>query len=586
MTRTLRTSLLFPALLLLHCLHAQCPGCIPDLSCVSDPAFPTLCPSAPPDATAGEPYQADLTFWLPPSFTDPGTGFAVNFLQMTVTGVQGLPLGLDFETNAPGSVYFPPQNAYGCARVCGTPLIAGTYAIEIAVLASVEASGFNLNVPQTFSLLLNVLPGSGGNTSFTYGPTAGCGSVTASFEALIDGSPQITSYLWDLGNGSTSTAAVPPAQTYTTAGIHVISLQTTISAPVLDTLILTGVNDNWCGDVEEPDVPFVGCTGTPDPYFVLTDGGGNTYTSSTVDNSTTATWTGLGLVLDTPPYSISFYDEDAVSQNDLLGTYNLPAGSLGTTFFNVAGGTTGNVRINLQVQQSFNDTDTVTVFAVPDLSLIEDEATGTLCATPDDLVNYVWFHDGDTVPNASGPCLLPDSAGLWWAEAISAQGCSTVSDTAVICPTVTIERDGLTLFVPNVFTSYAWSTNGQPIGGDQPFLIAPADGTYTLTVTDANGCTVTVTYVLSTVGVAEVAGTLPLHVFPNPSDGRFTMSLPAGAGAGQGRLVDASGREVQRFTLPGGTTQHSLAANVAPGSYILLVEGQEGLRWQARVVVE
>jgi hypothetical protein len=50
--------------------------------------------------------------------------------------------------------------------------------------------------------------------------------------------------------------------------------------------------------------------------------------------------------------------------------------------------------------------------------------------------------------------------------------------------------------------------------------------------------------------------------------------------------VDASGREVQSFTLPGGTTQHNLAANVAPGSYILLVEGQEGLRWQARVVVE
>jgi PKD repeat protein len=586
MTRTLRTSLLLPALLLFHCLHAQCPGCVPDLTCVSDPAFPTLCPSAPPDATAGVAYQADLTFWLPPTFTDPGTGFTVNFQQMTVTGVQGLPFGLSFQTNAPGSVYYPQENAYGCARVCGTPLTPGTFAVDIAVLASVNFNGFNIDVPQTFSLLLNVLPGSGGNTSFTYGPTAGCGSVTASFEALINGSPQITAYLWDLGNGSTSTAAVPPPQTYSTPGIHVISLQTTISAPVLDTLILTGVNDNWCGAVEEPDVPFVGCTGTPDPYFVLTDGGGNTYTSSTVDNSTTATWTGLGLVLDTPPYSISFYDEDAVSQNDLLGTFNLPTGSLGTTFFNVAGGTTGNVRIGLQVQQSFSDTDTVTVFAVPELSLQQDEGNGTLCATPNDLVNYVWFHDGDTVPNADGPCLLPDSAGLWWVEAISAQGCSATSDTAVVCPTVTIERDGLTLFVPNVFTSYAWSTNGQPIGGDQPFLIAPADGTYTLTVTDANGCEVTVIYVLSTVGVAEQAGVRSLPVFPNPSDGRFTITLPAGIGQALARLVDASGRLVQRFAMAGGVDQHTLSASVTPGSYLLLVEAQDGQRWQARVVVE
>jgi hypothetical protein len=190
MTRTLRTSLLLPTLLLIHCLHAQCPGCTPDLACVSDPAFPTLCPSAPPDATAGVAYQADLTFWLPPTFTDPGTGFTVDFQQMTVTGVQGLPFGLSFQTNAPGSVYYPQENAFGCARVCGTPLTPGTFAVDIAVLASVNFNGLNIDVPQTFGLLLNVLPGSGGNTSFTYGPTAGCGSVTASFEALINGSPQ------------------------------------------------------------------------------------------------------------------------------------------------------------------------------------------------------------------------------------------------------------------------------------------------------------------------------------------------------------------------------------------------------------
>jgi PKD repeat protein len=586
MPSTLRASLLLPALLLLHTLQAQCPGCSPDLSCVSDPAFPTLCPSAPPDATAGEAYQADLTFWLPPTFSDPGTGFTVNFQQMTVTGVEGLPFGVSFETNAPGNVYFPQQNAYGCARVCGTPLAPGTFPVTIAVLASVEAGGFNLDVPQTFSLLLNVLPGSGGNTSFTYGPTAGCGSVTASFEALIDGSPLITSYLWDLGNGSTSTAAVPPTQTYTATGIHVITLQTTLSALVLDTLVITGLNGNWCGDVEEPDLPVVGCTGSPDPYFVLTDGSGNTFTSSTVDNSTTATWTGLGLVLSAPPYSISFYDEDAVSQNDLLGTYNLPVGSTGTTFFNVAGGTTGNLRIGLQVQQTFSDTDTVTVFGVPELTLVQDEATGTLCATPNDLVDYLWFHDGDTVPDASGPCLTPDSAGLWWVQAISAQGCSTTSDTAVVCPTVTIERDGLTLFVPNVFTSYAWSTNGQPIGGDQPFLIAPADGTYTITVTDANGCEVTVTYVLSTVGVDEVAGWRSLPVFPNPTDGRFTVVLPAGLGEAQARLLDASGRLVQQYTLPADAEQQHLSAAAEPGAYMLVVEGADGQRWQARVVVE
>ncbi|HOZ40054.1 MAG TPA: T9SS type A sorting domain-containing protein [Flavobacteriales bacterium] len=587
MRSTLRLAV-FPiiALAQMFTVRAQCPGCTPDLSCVSDPAFPTLCPLSPPDATAGVAYQADITFWLPPIFTDPGTGFTVDFEQMTVTGVEGMPFGLEFETNAPGSVYYPQQNAYGCARLCGTPLVAGTYAVDINILAGVNFNGFDLDVPQTFSIVLNVLPGIGGNASFTYGPTSGCGGVTASFEALIDGSPAPTFYQWAFGNGGISDLAVPPAQTYTEPGTYVIGLQTSIGGLVLNSVTLTGVNGNWCGDVEEPDVPFVGCTGDPDPYFVLTDATGGTFTSATLDNTFTGSWNDLGLLLDEPPYSISFYDEDAVSQNDLLGTYNIPANGDGTYFINVAGGTTGSLSISTEVQQTFFDTDTITVYALPTITLAANEVTGELCTTPDTLVTYTWFHDGDTVPGATDPCLLPDGPGLWRVSGTTAQGCSALSDTAVVCPTVTIERDGLTLFVPNVFTSYAWSSNGMPIGGDQPFLIAPEDGTYTLTVTDANGCEVTVTYVLSTVGMAEVTGGRPLPIFPNPNNGNFILTLPADLGPAQAHLLDASGRVVQQYFLAGSTEQQELSTTAEAGTYLLLVEAPDRQGWQARVVVE
>ena len=178
-------------------MRAQCDGCIPDLSCTASPAYPTLCPDAAPDAVVGAYYEEDFTFWMPASFDDPGSGFNVSLLQLTVTGVSGLPFGLDFTTNSPAGVSYPQDNEDGCARICGTPFGAGTFVVTIDVIAQVSASGITLDVPTSFQVSLTVLPGAGGNASFNYAPTTGCGSVTASFSALIDGSPSPTTYAWD-----------------------------------------------------------------------------------------------------------------------------------------------------------------------------------------------------------------------------------------------------------------------------------------------------------------------------------------------------------------------------------------------------
>ncbi|MBK6540145.1 MAG: hypothetical protein IPG10_02435 [Flavobacteriales bacterium] len=129
---------------------AQCPGCQTDLACQVSPAYPTLCPAAPPAATSGVYYETDLTFWLPATFDDPGTGLTVDFLQMTITSIAGIPFGLAIETSDPLGVYDPQQSEFGCARICGTPLGAGTFPITISILATVEFSGFEVDVPETF----------------------------------------------------------------------------------------------------------------------------------------------------------------------------------------------------------------------------------------------------------------------------------------------------------------------------------------------------------------------------------------------------------------------------------------------------
>jgi PKD repeat protein len=446
---------------------------------------------------------------------------------------------------------------------------AGDYLITINIIASVTFSGFDIDAPQQFQLPLTVLPGTGGNSSFTYSPTSGCGSVEATFNALIDAAPSPTSYAWDFGNGNTSTLADPPVQTYSTPGTYVISLATTVGGYVLNTVNVTGVNGNWCGDVEEPDVPFLGCTGSPDLYFELTDGMGTTITSGTVDNTTTASWSGLGLLLDSPPYSIEFFDEDLVSGDDPLGTYNIPANGEGTYFINVAGGTTGSLVIDLEPQQVFTDTDTIVVFPAPDLVL---SANGSqLCVANDTLAGYVWFLDGDTVPSASTACIAAQGPGVYTVTGTNAFGCTTVSNELVVCPTLSIARNGNVLFVADEFDSYAWTLNGAPIGNDEPFVFTDGDGTYALTATNANGCTVTASYLLSTVGLEEIAtASFPLALYPNPNDGRFTVVAEGlEEPVVQVEVHDAMGRMVHQQSVPtsAGTLQLALVLDLGPGAY-------------------
>ena len=562
-------TILFTAALLMA--KAQCPGCNPDLNCTVSPAFPTLCPQTAPDATVGQYYEQDFTFWMPANFTDPGSGFEVTLLQLTITGVSGLPFGLDFTPNSPSGVYYPQDNEFGCARVCGTPFGEGAFPITISVVASVTASGITLDVPTDFPVSLTVLPGSGGNASFTYAPTSGCGSVTASFQALVDGSPSPTSYAWDFGNGSTSALAQPPAQTFAPAGSYQVTLQTTISEHVLQSVSLTGVNGNWCGDVEEPDLPIVGCTGSPDPYFVLTDAGGGAYTSSAITDVSTGNWTDLGLLLDNPPYSISFYDEDVVSGDDLLGTYNITLTGAGTYFINVAGGTTGSLGIALEPQQVYNDTAWVVVNPLPDVVLVQNGTTSELCAEDATLASYIWLLDGQPVPDENGPCLVPSGPGIWQVVGTNGFGCSDTSNAIVVCPVFNIAHNGNVLFVPSGYASYAWSHDGAPISGNSPFIFLQGDGLYSVTVDAGNGCIITLTFLWDTTGLTDADSVdARMEVFPVPCDGLLNVvaegltSLQASI-----EVLDLAGKTVhaQRADVAQGRLREVIVLSIAPGAY-------------------
>jgi hypothetical protein len=242
---------------------AQCPTCTPDFSCVSTDGFPTICPLELPAGQAGEYYEQVLTFYLPTNITDPSSGIEATLLQITITSVTGLPFGTTYTINNPDGIYYPSQGEnYGCATICGTPLLPGVYDVLINVAAIAEAFGFEVNQNESFTYTLIIEPGDVAAGSFTADNVAGCGNLDVTLNALISGTAnQVTSYTWDLGNGATSDQANPVAS-FNAPGTYTVSLTTTISDYFLNDVILENIDG-----VPELPLLFVGAgtKGIPAP---------------------------------------------------------------------------------------------------------------------------------------------------------------------------------------------------------------------------------------------------------------------------------------------------------------------------------
>ena len=89
----------------------------------------------------------------------------------------------------------------------------------------------------------------------------------------------------------------------------------------LISLSVDGVNNSWCGDVEE--VNFFGCWGNPDLFVQITDNSGNLILSSNTFTNSNSIELTLNLNLDNFPYILEVFDYDEISSNDNLGTFTI-----------------------------------------------------------------------------------------------------------------------------------------------------------------------------------------------------------------------------------------------------------------------
>ncbi|NUO01777.1 MAG: T9SS type A sorting domain-containing protein, partial [Saprospiraceae bacterium] len=122
--------------------------------------------------------------------------------------------------------------------------------------------------------------------------------------------------------------------------------------------------------------------------------------------------------------------------------------------------------------------------------------------------------------------------------------------------------------------SYLWNT------GDTTATVQQlAPGTYTVTVTDANGCSATTEVVVDFIsGLGDLTGLKEFRLLPNPTDGKFQARIAFDRD--EAVLVEiyaADGRSVQRSTHRGQRLELLFdLTNQADGVYFISVRTASG----------
>jgi hypothetical protein len=504
------------------CPSAQtCGTCTPDQSLVQNPTPTSL--GIFPDSIAifqGQYTDTVISFLMPLQLVTSGVTATINNIQ--VSSLNNCVSGFSWTCNQfqNNCNYSPQQNRWGCIRLCGSTFDApGTKIVNVLLYGTGCASGICQTQPEVIPFKVTILS-AGGNPFFNFSPTEGCDEVCVDFvanEITANAAVNPNEYSWDFGNGNTSSLKTPPTECYIGEGEYYPTL-TTNTMEFVVTDVSGSVVGNWfCGDVEEPNYPIIGCTDAPDPFFVLASGSSSVSPPRRDDNRNVS-WSGLDFVLEDQSFAIQFFDYDPVSNNDNGGlatiSINQNNGNGGAGIYNYSttapggGGVNGSITIIKRVKSTIVTTDTVSVYDSPAKpTILFANGRDTVCVADSVLLvasssaTYQWFQDSTALTEIDSFVYIKQngsrpSSKVWVEISQAANYCKVISDTVEVyfqtfpsAPIIQADNGNLTVNNTQGYT-VNWFDNGTIIQGENGNTLSSPSGVgpYTAEYVTSAGC--------------------------------------------------------------------------------------------------
>lgn len=576
---------------------AQCPGCIIDVPPLSED---TIWLSDIPDGEVGMSYAEDMSFRLPKTTTpvnanDPDTPAGLTISEITITSLVNLPPGIQW--TASQTVFDTAEETDGCIRLCGTPLVADTFEVEVNITAIVF--GFPQNTSFTVPMVIN--PAMSSSDGFSMTNNIGCGTSTVEFSNnVISNGADGFSYQWDFGNGTTSTEENPSPVIYDQAGVYIVSYEATVDTAAYFLTEVTVV-EAACDDIfgNAPDMSIT--VDNPD--------GSQLFATADYENTfPPITHTGFYEIGD-GDYYMEVIDDD-ISGDDVCGTLNFNKFSNGII-------TVGDLTVELTILHlttTVISTDTVVIYEQPADPVVSSSIGAFEFCDGESIElissyanNNQWYQDGLPLTGAVTDTLEIDGAGIYTVEYTSADGCvSSAAEieitiiSAPVSPAFVNDNNLLTLFDENslpIEYELQWYQDGDILEGENGLdYCIMAFGAYTLAVTDLEtGCSNSFTQTVPfnagagcATSTSDLLGNYQIKLSPNPTDGlmELTMNAPQ-SGQMTLRIQNLNGQVIYSYGEGFGMGVYRKVidlTDVAAGLYLVQLQVAEEV-WVEKVVV-
>ncbi len=238
------------------------------------------------------------------------------------------------------------------------------------------------------------------------------------------------------------------------------------------------------------------------------------------------------------------------------------------------------VVVNNQVTNVNFDIDTVLLNN--ELYTVEVWDQDQFIGSPDDSLGVISFNGWSNSGNATS--VLAGSSGILSVNyTIQAVPIAPVIDYDTVyiynspsIPVINSINDTLTTAYNSGY-HYQWNLNGQPVGSDTNSLIITSSGSYSVTITDVNGCTSTSLPMVIT-NIQNYTTNSKFRCYPNPSSGIFNLEAKSKLiSSGVIALTDQQGRILYHQILPKETSTLKLDfSGLENGAYRLIIRDTSG----------